>query len=72
MAAEAKQKEDAALPICYFDISIDGKDIGRIEMTLREDLVPKTVANFKGLCTGKHPQYEGYSYKGTYFHRFVM
>ena len=77
MAAEATQSEEVkqnenALPVCYFDIAIGGKAIGRIEMTLRADLAPKTVANFRGLCTGKHPLYEDYSYKGTYFHRFVF
>eukprot|EP01084_Bolivina_argentea_P102754 184070_1 len=67
MAAEAKQQ----LPICYFDISIGGKAVGRIEMTMRPDAVPKTVANFRGLCTGKHALYPGYSYKGSYFHRII-
>ena len=66
--AQLKQDEN---PICFFDISIDGKAAGRIEMTLRMDVVPQTATNFLGLCTGKHPLYPGYCYKGSYFHRIL-
>ena len=38
-------------PIVYFDISIGGNPTGRIEMTLRADVVPKTAENFRQLCT---------------------
>merc|ERR1712228_1141633 len=55
----------------FFDISIGGKAAGRIEMTLRMDVVPETAGNFLGLCTGKHPLYPGYCYKGSYFHRIL-
>lgn len=30
-------------PVVYFDITIGGKEAGRIEMTLRADVVPKTA-----------------------------
>lgn len=36
----------------YFDIEIKGSKVGRIEMTLSDKVVPKTVENFRCLCTG--------------------
>lgn len=34
-------------PVVFFDITADGKPLGRIEMTLRADVVPKTAENFR-------------------------
>lgn len=36
-------------PVVYFDISIDGELAGRIEITLRADVCPRTVENFRCL-----------------------
>lgn len=36
----------------FFDIEIKGAHVGRIEMTLADKVVPKTVENFRCLCTG--------------------
>lgn len=44
----------------FFEIEIDGKNVGRIVIGLFGKTVPKTVANFKSLA-------EGFKVKKTYF-----
>jgi peptidylprolyl isomerase len=63
-----------ARPQVFFDMSIGGKDVGRIVMELRSDVVPKTAENFRALCTGE----KGRSHSGrplhfrkTRFHRII-
>ncbi|XP_034175195.2 peptidylprolyl isomerase B (cyclophilin B) isoform X1 [Osmia lignaria lignaria] len=51
----------------WFDISIDGKPEGRVEIGLFGKTVPKTVQNFIELA--KKPQGDGY--KGSKFHRVI-
>jgi peptidylprolyl isomerase len=61
-------------PVVYFDIAVDGDVIGRIEMTLAKSVVPKTVENFKCLCTGEKGTGKSgkpLSFKGSSFHRVI-
>jgi len=57
----------------YFDISLDGEPAGRLEMGLYGEMVPKTAANFKALCSGKVTLGDGtetdstFTYKGMSF-----
>ena len=53
-------------PIVFFDVSANGKRLGRIE-TLRADVVPKTAENFHCLCTHE----KGFGYRGSTFHRVI-
>lgn len=41
------------LPRVFFDVTIGGTPVGRVTMELRTDVVPKTCANFRALCTGE-------------------
>jgi peptidyl-prolyl cis-trans isomerase A (cyclophilin A) len=64
MAAEEKKGK---LPRVFLDVTANGKPLGRIEIELRADVVPKTAENFRALCTGE----KGFGYKGCAFHRVI-
>ncbi|KAL8157513.1 uncharacterized protein LOC141674211 [Apium graveolens] len=42
-----------ANPLVFFDITIDGEAVGRVEMELYADECPMTAENFRALCTGE-------------------
>jgi len=61
-------------PIVFFDITIGGKPLGRITMSLFSDLVPKTAENFRALCTGEKglgKSGKKLSFEGSGFHRII-
>ena len=75
--AEAAVKENVYSTV-FFDISIEGREAGRITMELYAD-TPKTSENFRALCTGEKGSTEGsyfekpkpLHYKGSPFHRII-
>eukprot|EP01032_Pedospumella_encystans_P025556 gene25556-28878_t len=59
-------------PVVFFDVAIGGRPAGRIEMTLRADVCPRTAENFRVLCTGeKSTQAKNLWFKGSVFHRVI-
>lgn len=58
----------------YFELAVGEKEVGRVEMELFKDKVPKTCDNFEGLCVGKKDEKTGRTFKpymGTVFHRLI-
>ena len=51
----------------WFDMTIGGQDVGRIEIGLFGNVVPKTVENFYTLAQRTAPE----GYKNSIFHRVI-
>ena len=54
-------------PKVFLDIAIDNQPVGRIEITLANDICPITAENFRVLCTGEM----GFGHKNSKFHRII-
>nr|QKY15266.1 peptidyl-prolyl cis-trans isomerase-like (PPIL1) [Polytomella parva]CBW52773.1 peptidyl-prolyl cis-trans isomerase [Polytomella sp. Pringsheim 198.80] len=73
-AAKPKKVDDSITNKVFFDVEIDGKAAGRIVMGLYGNVVPKTVENFRALCTGEKgigKSGKPLHYKGSIFHRII-
>mmetsp|Transcript_8964 Transcript_8964/g.13386 ORF Transcript_8964/g.13386 Transcript_8964/m.13386 type:complete len:194 (-) Transcript_8964:31-612(-) len=60
--------------VVYFDLAIQNKDVGRVIFGLYGKDAPKTVQNFRGLCTGeygKNAERIPLHYSGSHFHRII-
>jgi len=57
----------------FFDMSIDGNEVGRIVVGLYGNAVPKTVLNFETLARGDttHSMGRKLAYEGSTFHRII-
>ncbi|KAK7099691.1 peptidyl-prolyl cis-trans isomerase E-like [Littorina saxatilis] len=66
-ATAAKRPRPAGNPQVYIDIKIGSRNVGRMTIELRADVVPKTAENFRCLCTHE----KGFGFKGSVFHRII-
>ncbi|EEC03460.1 putative cyclophilin type peptidyl-prolyl cis-trans isomerase [Ixodes scapularis] len=67
-AATAETEDKAkANPQVYFDVSVDGQEVGRVRILLYKDVVPLTAENFRCLCTHE----KGFGFKKSTFHRII-
>jgi len=63
-----------ANPSVFFNMTIGGQPAGKIVMELYKDTVPKTVENFRALCTGEKGTGKSgkpLHFKGSSFHRVI-
>lgn len=54
-------------PRVYLEIKVGKREVGRLVIELRADVVPMTCENFRQLCTHE----KGFGFKGSTFHRII-
>jgi len=67
-------KSDKKDPNVFFDITIGGKNAGRIIFELFDKTTPRTANNFRALCTGEKgigQSGKPLHYRGSTFHRVI-
>ncbi|KAA0184483.1 PPIase [Fasciolopsis buskii] len=47
LPAVAERMNNPKNPVVFFDVTIGGQDIGRMQFELFHDIVPKTAENFR-------------------------
>jgi len=64
-----------ALPTAWFDVSVDGRALGRVTFELHTRQAPRACENFRCLCTGERGQgplsKKPLHYRGVRFHRVI-
>ena len=73
-AKQQAQSEMKATNTVFFDITIGDEPAGKIEMALYGSVAPKTVENFRALCTGEKGAGtlgKALHYEGCSFHRII-
>jgi len=59
-------------PVVFLDIAIGSTTVGRVKLELFKDIAPRTVENFRQLCTGEYlVGNRPMGYKGCAFHRVI-
>ena len=74
LAAVCLSAEPKVTHKVFFEVEVNGESIGRITFGLFGDVVPKTVENFRALCTGEKgigASGKKLSYVGSPFHRII-
>merc|ERR1711998_293655 len=71
---EKAVKWEGPLPRVFFEMEMGEEKLGRIEMELFANVVPKTAESFRQLCTGEAgvgKSGKPLHYKGSTFHRVI-